>query len=145
MYESILVAIDGTDASNAALEHALSIAAAFDAAVHVVTVVESAGGRLGFDVEDVAELDAAIRDLVDASVAASDRPTVTIDTEVRRAQTPSDGILAHAEAVGAGLVVAGRHGSTSLPEAILGSTADRLARLSPVPVVLVPRPEASSE
>ncbi|AFK19849.1 universal stress protein [Haloferax mediterranei ATCC 33500] len=145
MYQSILVPIDGTDASHAALQHALSIAEPFDAAVHVITVVEPSGGGLGFASNDVAELDAAIQDLVEAAVAARERTTVEIQTEVRRAQTPYDGILAHSEAVDADLIVAGRHGSTSLPEAILGGTADRLARLSPVPVVLVPRPEESSD
>lgn len=50
-------------------------------------------------------------------------------------------ILAHVEKVGADLVVMGAHAESSLLEAVLGSTAQKVIRRCPVPVVVVQVPE----
>lgn len=142
MYETILVPIDGSDAGDTALQHAVAIADRFDATVAVLTVVEPAGTMFTFDVEEVDRLDTAFREIVEAVVKSGVRER--LHTEVRRGSTPYRSILAYAEEIGADLIVAGRHGRTSVPEAVLGSTADRLARLSDVPVMLVPRVETES-
>jgi nucleotide-binding universal stress UspA family protein len=46
-------------------------------------------------------------------------------------------ILDTAEKVDAGLIVIGTHGRRGLPRALLGSVAERVVRLSPVPVLTV--------
>jgi len=48
---------------------------------------------------------------------------------------PWEEILATAERIGAGLIVLGTHGRRGLPRALLGSVAEKVVRLSPVPVL----------
>lgn len=121
----------------------MAIADRLGATRSVLTVVEPAGSPFRFDVEDVDRLEGAFRDIVDALVSTG--VGGGLHTEVRRGDTPHEAILDYAGEIGADLLVAGRHGRTSLPEAVLGSTADRLARLSTVPVVLVPYADGGEE
>jgi len=46
-------------------------------------------------------------------------------------------IVAAAGQVGAGLIVMGTHGRRGLPRAILGSVAEKVVRLAPVPVLTI--------
>jgi nucleotide-binding universal stress UspA family protein len=49
-------------------------------------------------------------------------------------------ILTAAKSTGAGLIVMGTHGRKGLPRAIMGSVAEKVVRLSPVPVLTVRGP-----
>ncbi len=53
----------------------------------------------------------------------------------------SDTILQKGVSVGAHMLVVGTHGRRGLKRLVLGSTAERVIRLSRVPVVVVPTPE----
>lgn len=64
-------------------------------------------------------------------------------TEVRVGR-PSDQIAAIAEEHGADLIVTGEHGTTGGIRGMLGSTAEFLARTSPVPVLLAHRVPAGA-
>ena len=136
MYDTILVATDGSDAASAALEHALDLAAEVGASVHVVTVVDP-NSSLRFGVDEVDELDSAAQDIVDEIVDAHDDHGVEITGTVRRGK-PVQAILDYADERTADLIVVGQHGADGLSGAILGSTTDRLARLTTLPVVVVP-------
>lgn len=139
MYDSILVATDGSDNARAALEHALDLAAAVDAVVHVVTVVDP-DSPMRFGVAEVEELDDAAQDVVDEIVRVYDDHDVEIRGDVRRG-TPVETLLEYATESDADLIVAGQHGSGGLSDVLLGSTTDRLIRLSSIPVVVVPADE----
>ena len=139
MYDSILVATDGSDNAGAALEHALDVAAVADATVYVVTVVDP-GGSMRFGVAEVEELDDAAREVVEEIVDAYADHDVEIRGDVRRGK-PVDALLRYADEIDADLIVAGQHGDDGLSGAILGSTTDRLTRLTNVPVLVVPATE----
>ena len=135
MDEPILAAVDDSDSASAVLERAVSLATATDSPLHVLTVVEPRGNRLAFGIEEVDDLNTAASALTE-HVADANR-SVELQAEVRRGR-PDDEILAYAAEIDASLLVVGRQGTAGLPRALLGSTADRLARLSPIPVVIVP-------
>ena len=136
MYDSILVATDGSDNAGAALEHALDVAVTADATVYVVTVVDP-GSSMRFGVAEVEEIDDAAREVIDEIVEAYADHDVEIRGDVRRGK-PADVLLRYAEEIDADLIVAGQHGDDGLSGAILGSTTDRLTRLTSVPVLVVP-------
>lgn len=136
MYETLLVATDGSDESKTAIEHALDLATDAGATVYVLAVVD-VGNPLQFGVEEVAELDEAASEMVEDIVAVYDDGEVEIHGDVRRGKPVSE-ILERADEVGADLILAGQHGGDSLSDVLLGSTTERLSALTDIPVVVVP-------
>ena len=57
---------------------------------------------------------------------------------------PADGILHACEQVDADMIVIASHGRAGMTRWLLGSVAEKIARGSDVPVVIVPAREASS-
>jgi nucleotide-binding universal stress UspA family protein len=49
-------------------------------------------------------------------------------------------ILATAEEMRADVVILGTHGRRGIPRAVLGSVAEKVVRMSPVPVLTIPGP-----
>lgn len=143
---SILAPTDGSDAADAALERALRIADLEGATVHVLSVVDTTANPMRFGVAEVAELDRARTDLVDGIVdACGDRtPELEVRGAVRRGR-PAETILEYAEEHAIDLLVVGRTGRGGVAEALLGSTADRLVRRSPIPVVVVPNGDETDD
>ena len=137
---SILLATDLGARSDRALDRAVQLAKGWQSPLVVATVIEAGAGRIdlmalrdppdwyrGEDPEQVAE-----RQLLEAMSAQG------VDAEFRVERgPPGDRLLEVAEAEGCDLVVAGVARHESLGRAVLGSTVDRLARRSPVPVLVV--------
>lgn len=137
---SILLATDLGARSDRALERAVQLARDWQSPLVVATVIEAGAGRIdlmalrdppdwyrGEDPEQVAE-----RQLLEAMSAQG------VDARFRVERgPPGDRLLEVAEAEGCDLVVAGVARHESLGRAVLGSTVDRLARRSPVPVLVV--------
>jgi nucleotide-binding universal stress UspA family protein len=72
---------------------------------------------------------------VQARLAARAGPTVTVDIAVRPGG-PAEGILEEARAQGAERIVVGTHGRRGVTHLLLGSVAERVARLAKVPVLV---------
>lgn len=137
---SILLATDLGARSDRALDRAVQLAKGWQSPLVVATVIEAGAGRIdlmalrdppdwyrGEDPEQVAE-----RQLLEAMSAQG------VDARFRVERgPPGDRLLEVAEAEGCDLVVAGVARHESLGRAVLGSTVDRLARRSPVPVLVV--------
>jgi nucleotide-binding universal stress UspA family protein len=136
MYERILLGTDGSEGSEGAVRHALALATALDATLHVLSVVERPDETVGDEAageadEPLLRIEAAER--AAAAVARRGRAhDLTVETTVERG-VPYRRILDHAAA--ADLVVVGRHGAGGLREFVLGSTAERVVRRARVPVV----------
>ncbi|WP_224333761.1 universal stress protein [Haloprofundus halobius] len=141
MYDSILVPTDGSDASNAAVEHAVDIARVRDSTVHLLHVVDvgtemsaAASGQVAQQLSDTLEqqaddaLDEAVSRTADAGV---DYERVLLEGN------PDSAIVDYAEENAVDLVVMGATGRSGLAEKLLGSTTDRVMRSIEVPVMLV--------
>ncbi|RQG88105.1 universal stress protein [Natrarchaeobius halalkaliphilus] len=134
---SILVATDGSDVASRAIERALTVAERTGASVHVLTVVDTDGAPLRFDIESVHDLEDARERLVEDVVSAFDEHTVDVTGAVLRG-TPARAIVTYAEENDVDLIVIGRTGYGGVTETLLGGTADRVVRTASVPVVVVP-------
>jgi nucleotide-binding universal stress UspA family protein len=137
MYDTILVATDESDEARAALAHAVDLAESVDATVHVVTVLEIRGNRIGFGIDEVDALNDAAEELVEQLRGLYGASDVEVETEILRGK-PAETVLDHAETVEADLVVAGKRGAGGITGTLIGSTTDRLARLADRPLVVVP-------
>ena len=135
MYETVLVATDGSEAANAAFDHGVELADALGASVHLLAVVETGQNPLRFGPSEVEEIDQKAAALVEEITQTIDR--VEIHSEIRRGK-PAETVLAYAEEIGADVIIVGQHGTDGLEAAVLGSTTDRLARLTDIPLIIIP-------
>ncbi|MFC6757556.1 MULTISPECIES: universal stress protein [Haloarcula] len=144
MYDHILVPTDGSDHADRAADHAALLAGAFDATVHLLTVVdiEAAAGPFsagGVDDDYIEQRTASERDALEERAAKVDGDVETAVTTGK----PSEGILEYVRDTDVDLVVMGTHGRSGLRRYLTGSVAERVLRLSPVPVLTVRATDAS--
>lgn len=134
-YDSILVAVDGSNPADAAGLLAVRMAIAFDASVTAVSAVEEHSLPEPFetDAEDVTPEESAAESL-ERLAASADDADVPCRTMVERGAA-SDVVSAAADRVDADLVAMGTHGRTGVDRVLLGSVAERTLRTSDVPVV----------
>jgi nucleotide-binding universal stress UspA family protein len=138
--QCILVPVDFSDSSSHALRHATNLAQQSGGSLIMVHVVPADYGLLGIGREEWADLDRSLqrqaanrlRDFADANVPGNVETTL----EVRIGQ-PAEEIVAAANESKCDLVVLSTHGRSGLDRLLIGSVADRVARLSPCPVFLM--------
>jgi nucleotide-binding universal stress UspA family protein len=138
--KTVVVPIDFSPESKKALRYASSLAAGCGAALRLVHVVEP-----GSFVNDLANV-AVIRDDKEVAQDAAVRlqclaqdeveELIPVQAEVRIGK-PYHEIVSIAKTLGADLIVIATHGYTGLKHALLGSTAERVVRHAPCPVLVV--------
>jgi nucleotide-binding universal stress UspA family protein len=137
-YEDILVAVDGSDPSNAAVAAAADAAEHHGASLHLVHVVEESllGGRFPGATEDVETEAESILDAATEDIESTFSGSVT--TSVQQASSVDQGLLDYAEANDVDLIVSGSSGGSGLGQYLIGSTTEKLIRNASVPVMAVP-------
>lgn len=143
----ILVPIDFEPPSKQALDLAIDLARTLGASVvllHVYDVQMMAYPMA--PMINMAQIDEAVRvsaaKALDESVAAAQERFEGATGILRRGNT-WEAVLAAASEVGADLIVMGTHGRRGLAHALLGSVAEKIVRMSPVPVLTI-RPSPSA-
>ncbi|ADE04963.1 universal stress protein [Haloferax volcanii] len=138
MYDRILVPVDGSGPADEALDRALDLAAATDATLYALYVVDEralhatqldAGGL-------VRAYEAEGERIVSEAVEAAEADGTEVVTAVEHG-SPHRAILRYAEEVDADLIVMGTHGRRSIERYLLGSVTERVLRLVDVPVLSV--------
>jgi nucleotide-binding universal stress UspA family protein len=138
MYDDILLATDGSEAADAALDHAVTAADAHSATLHVLSVADE---RLALAADDTAGTRDGLREraqeAVDAAAERASASGVHVEAAVRDG-VPFREILAHAEAAAVDLVVVGTHGREGREKRVnMGSTAERVVNQADRPVLVV--------
>ena len=138
MYNDILVATDGSEQSAQSVEHGLGLAEAFGAHVHVLYVIETKATyilNVGLGEEEMEEYEKYGEETVsDIANRAAERGLDA--TGVVRTGSIAAEIDDYAVENGLDLIVTGRQGRGAI-ERYLGSTAEKVARMSNVPVTIV--------
>ncbi|NGM70586.1 universal stress protein [Natronolimnobius sp. AArcel1] len=130
MYDTILVPTDGSSVAEDAGTYAIRLAERFDAALHVVSVLER--GLIGGDDENGGER--AVEELADQ---ARDRD-LEVTTELREQDDDvHEEILASADEHDLDLIVMGTTGRSGIGRFLLGSVAEQTLQESSVPVATV--------
>ena len=141
MFDTIVVATDGSDSVRRAVSVAVDVAVRFGAEVHAVYVVdagevESSPDTVREDLRDA--LDDEGRDALDrVSDAARDRDgdlDVTVEVREGRPATEIDGYARSVDADVVAMGTRGRHGENRF---LIGSVAERVVRTCPIPVLTV--------
>jgi nucleotide-binding universal stress UspA family protein len=146
MYDTILLPTDGSGPSAAAREHAIGLAAVYDATLHSVYVIDDdalRAARIDSDVV-VAGFEEEGERLVGDVAAATAEAGVDCETAVLHGH-PHEAIVDYVADNGIDLVVMGTHGRHGVQRFLLGSVTERVVRNSPVPVLTVHGEDADIE
>lgn len=140
MYKRILVPVDGSETSNRALVAALQMARDSGGRVRLLHVIDELAYVTGFEYSGQV-LEAATREgakVLDDALAIANASGVPADTRlVSVAQRLGEVVADEARQWEADLVVVGTHGRRGFSRAFLGSGAEQVLRLAPVPVLAV--------
>jgi nucleotide-binding universal stress UspA family protein len=136
MFETIVIATDGSGSVRRAVDVALDLAARFDAAVHCLYVVDE--GDVASSPERLrGEMRTALAERGEEAVAAVRASTDReVGTAIRTGR-PASTIDEYAREVGADLVAMGTRGRHGENRFLVGSVAERVVRSCPVPVLTV--------
>ena len=144
MYRNILVPIDGSDTATAGLHEAIKLAMSQGARIRLIHVID-----------EVAALSPHVYGLMPPnllehmrangeSIVASARERIHaagLAVETRIVETigacAGDYIVEAAKEWPADIIVCGTHGRRGLRRMVLGSDAESIVRMSPVPILLV--------
>ena len=141
MFDTVVVATDGSESVSRAADCALDLAARFDAAVHVLYVLdETQVESLPEDVHDEVRdaLDEQSTEALEAVATTNRERPDPVDLEtVVRVGRPTERIIGYAGEVDADVVAVGTRGRHGEHSFLLGSVAERVVRTCPVPVLTV--------
>ena len=142
MYTNILVPLDGSSFAEMALPHASALAAKFECTVTLVKVFENPHVyRAAVDqgvLEDIHR--AAIKDASDYLESVKANLTaegLSIELDLIEGDNVAAMLLEAIEECGADLVVMSTHGRSGFDRWRFGSVAQRVARHTTVPIVLI--------
>ncbi|GAB3668861.1 universal stress protein [Halopiger thermotolerans] len=147
MYEKILVPTDGSETSEAAVDHAIDLAEKYEAGLHALYVVDTDSMSLTLGGEQLdrieqgrfGEMDEVRERAERATGYVADRAAERgLDTvEHISAGRPHSQIADYVDDNGIDLVVMGSHGRTGVRRALLGSVTERTLRSVRVPVLVI--------
>jgi nucleotide-binding universal stress UspA family protein len=143
-FKEILIPVDFSDHSTAALESAIELARAFDSKLHLLHCYQiQPGGISPYGIAIPLSYSTEIRDAASQQLAAWQEEHipagVSVDVSIV-SEVPSEAIVGTAKKVGADLIVMGTRGLSGFKHVMLGSVAERTVRLAPCPVMTVHAP-----
>ncbi|GAB3023077.1 universal stress protein [Natronobiforma cellulositropha] len=144
MFDTIVVATDGSTSVTRAIDVALDLAARFDADVHALSVVDerevdASPEELRDDLEQALE-----RHAESALATVDDRAGSGVTTAVHTGR-PAEVICDYARDHDADLLVTGTRGRHGENRLLLGSVAERVVRTAPIPVLTVRQLETPAD
>jgi nucleotide-binding universal stress UspA family protein len=140
MFTNILVAIDGSEASQRAFDRALDIARAGNASLHAVYVVET-GLFSSLPADNTVEIMYNVLKKEGESVLSKAKgkaatSAVTLTTHVKFGHAGSE-VISLAEKINADLIIVGSHGKSQTDRLLIGSVSTFVVTHSKVSTMVV--------
>ena len=144
MFKRILVPIDGSETSTKALVAALQLARESGGRVRIVHALDELAYLSGYEYSGdmLEQARQYAKKVVDDAVALAAASGVSADSQLLEApgRRLGDIVADQARAMEADLVVVGTHGRRGIGRLVLGSGAEQVIRMAPVPVLAVREP-----
>ena len=153
MYQRILVPIDGSPTSNRGLDEAIQLAKLTGASLRLIHIVDEMTFATGFEtyaayagdvIPMMRQAGEEILALGKARVAAAGLDKVETQLLESFAVRVWELVVEQAQDWKADLIVIGTHGRRGMGRLLMGSDAEQILRMAPVPVLLVRAPEAAA-
>jgi nucleotide-binding universal stress UspA family protein len=148
LIRNVLVAVDGSENSDRALDFSLDLAEKYGASVRILNVSESPSlGAVPLEPSTVSgesmvgfvkDLQRLHEEILSKAVAHAKefKPNVVVSSKLREGD-PALEIVAEAKDAGFDVVVVGHSGLGRVKELFLGNISEKVAHLAPCPVVIV--------
>ena len=138
MFETVVLALDGSQQSDRAVPVAAALAKQAGGRIVVAHVDERTVAK--GDMPPVHPDEAELKEKVtgQAEALSADGVETTIETTSVILGGPAPAIAEIARAAGADVIVVGSHGNSALAGILLGSVAHKLLHIAPCPVLVVP-------
>lgn len=133
-YERVLIATDGSSASEPAIREGLELAREYGATVHGINVVDVRLSRSPAYLDALSRVGGRALKQVEVESATYDIP---VKSKLTRG-VPQEEVTRYAGGQGFDLLVIGTHRRRGLDRFMMRSVAERIVRLSTVPVLTVP-------
>lgn len=144
-FQNILVPIDFSEFSSNALNYAIGLAQKFHSnliLLHAVVLFEddvNEEERLEEYEEWVRKREKNINAHMKKNELRVNQKGISVDSVILRSISAADAILEYLNDHSCDLIIMGTHGRTGLKHIFLGSVAEKIVRLSPIPVLSVHR------
>ncbi|MET3179263.1 UNVERIFIED_ORG: nucleotide-binding universal stress UspA family protein [Variovorax guangxiensis] len=144
VYKHILVPIDGSPTAERGLREAIRLAGELESRLRLLHVIDDF--PMLMEMSNISSFEASLQKMREygesvlaqalAEATSANVEAQTVLREVTQGRI-ADIVVDEAGKAGCDLIVMGTHGRRGLSRLALGSDADRVARSSPVPVLLV--------
>lgn len=146
MFETVVIATDGSKSAERSVRVAVDLAEKFDGDVHALYVVDT--DEIESSPEEIRDdLETAIHEAGDEALSFAEDEADTSDpdlvTAIRQGD-PATEIMEYADEVDAGAIAMGTRGRHGEHAFLLGSVAEAVVRQAPQPVLTVRQLEAST-
>jgi len=141
-FKTILFATDFSESSDYAFGRALTLARKFNARLLVLHVINEPVDLRGFYVPHISfdkleeEIEEGAQKMMEKFCRTHIRDYDNYESFIVPG-IPYDEVIKKAVAEGADLIVMGTHGRTGLDHVLFGSTAEKVVRKSPIPVMTI--------
>lgn len=145
-FKTILFATDFSEGSDHAFDYAYALAEKFASRLVVIHVINEPVDLRGFYVPHIS-FDKLEEEIEQGALKMMEKFCRTHMKDYANYSTfvvpgiPYDEIIKKADEVAADLIIMGTHGRTGLDHVLFGSTAEKVVRKSPVPVMTIRSPE----
>ena len=136
--EKILVAVDGSENSEFALEQAFSIAHTCNSTLYAITVIDVYPKHIEGTPGAKEQMQKEAEALLQKVAARAKEKNLSVETVVHWGRHPHEVILNECKEKGVDLIVLGTHGRTGLKKFFMGSVAQKIVGYARCPVMVVP-------
>ena len=136
--ERILIALDGSENGDKALEQAFSMAGLCNSELTAISVVPMYPEQMAVAPALEEKLSKEAHDTLEAAKAKAEKAGYTLETVVRIDGQPHVPIVEEARNRNTDMIVVGRHGKSGLADLLLGSVSQRVIANSPCVVMVTP-------
>jgi nucleotide-binding universal stress UspA family protein len=136
--EKILVAVDGSAFSDAAVDQAISLGGVCNSQIFVISVVDLYPEQMEVAPALVDKMSEEVRQHLDKAKQKIDKANIPCETIVHMGGKPHEFIVQEAKERAIDLIVMGTHGRTGIKRILMGSVAQNVIGHAPCPVLVVP-------
>jgi nucleotide-binding universal stress UspA family protein len=137
-FETLLLATDGSESAEAAIQEAINIAEVCSSRLFVISVVEVNPEYEALAPQVVEKAEKETREHLDSIRARAEKTGIVCEVIAHQGEEPFRFIVDEAKERKADMIVMGSHGRTGLKRLMMGSVTARVIGHAPCKVLVVP-------